>query len=152
MHTSTECVVSWRHLLPTLPLRYDIVLSKVVSHIDSCQARFALTSAQVFSCTDLITNSEHFYTSILNLLDDTDKKDEVDQLLMWWNRYVFIVNVVPVQMTVFRQIFPLYADREWVPSKNSTIAQIRQKHKEIKERVAHTCIATSDLAWRLVVY
>ena len=51
------------------------------------QACFALTSAQVFSCTDLITNLEHFYTSILDLLGDPDEKDEVDQLLMWWNRY-----------------------------------------------------------------
>ena len=138
--------MSQRRLLPTSPLRYDNVLSKVVSHIDSCQARFALTLAQVFSRTDLITDSEHFYTSILDLLDDTDEKDEVDQLLMWWNRYVFIVNVVPVLMTVFRQIFPLYADLERVPSKNSALAQIRQKREEIKERAAHTCIATSDLA------
>ena len=122
------------------------MLSKVVSHIDSCQACFALTLVQVFSHTDLITNSEHFYTSILNLLDDTDEKDEVDQLLMWWNRYVFIVNVVPVLMTVFRQIFLLYADLEQVPLKNSTLAWIRQKHKEIKERATHTRIATSDLA------
>ncbi|KIM64222.1 hypothetical protein SCLCIDRAFT_23572 [Scleroderma citrinum Foug A] len=94
------------------------------------QARFALTLVQVFSRTDLITNSERFYTSILNLLDDTDEKDEVDQLLMWWNR----------------QIFPLYADLEQVPSKNSALARIRQKREEIKERAAHTCIATSDLA------
>ena len=122
------------------PLRYDNVLSKVVSRIDSCQAHFTLTSAQVFSRTDLITDSECFYTSILDLLDDTDKKDEVDQLLMWWNRYVFIVNVVPVLMTVFRQIFPLYADLEQVPSKNSTLAWIRQKCEEIKERAAHTRI------------
>ena len=138
--------MSRRHLLPTSPLRHDNVLSKVVSHIDSCQACFALTLVQVFSRTDLITNSERFYTSILDLLDDTDEKDEVELLLMWWNGYVFIVNVVPVLMTVFRQIFPLYADLERVPSKNSALAQIRQKHKEIKERAAHTRIATSDLA------
>ena len=56
------------------------MLSKVVSCIYLCQACFTLTSAQVFSHTDLITDSEHFYTSILDLLDDTDEKDEVDQL------------------------------------------------------------------------
>ena len=42
---------------------------------------------EVFSHTDLITNLEHFYTSILDLLGDLDEKDEVNQLLMWWNRY-----------------------------------------------------------------
>ncbi|KIM55229.1 hypothetical protein SCLCIDRAFT_48509, partial [Scleroderma citrinum Foug A] len=68
--------------------------------------------------TDLVTDLEHFYTSIIDLLDDPDEKDEVEQLLMWWNR----------------QIFPLYADPERIPSKNSALAQIRQKHKEIKER------------------
>ena len=135
-----------RHLLPMSPLRYNNLHNKVVPRIDSCQARFALTSAQVFSHTDLITDSEHFYTSILDLLDDPDEKDEVDQLLMWWNRYVLIMNVVPVLMTVFRQIFPLYADLEQAPSKNSALARIRQKREEIKERAVHTLIATSGLA------
>ncbi|KIM65447.1 hypothetical protein SCLCIDRAFT_112647, partial [Scleroderma citrinum Foug A] len=50
------------------------------------QVHFALTSPQVFSRTDLITNSECFYNSITELLDETDEKDEVDQLLTWWNR------------------------------------------------------------------
>lgn len=34
-----------------------------------------------------MTDSERFYNSILDLLDDPEEKDEVDQLLMWWNRY-----------------------------------------------------------------
>ena len=38
---------------------------------------------------DLITDSEHFYNSIVELLDDSGEKDEVDQLLTWWNRWVF---------------------------------------------------------------
>ncbi|KAF8834350.1 hypothetical protein BDN67DRAFT_992680 [Paxillus ammoniavirescens] len=50
------------------------------------QTCFALTSAQVFSRMDLITDSEHFYCSIVELLEDPEEKDEVDQLLMWWNR------------------------------------------------------------------
>ena len=45
-----------------------------------------LTSAQVFSRTDHVTDSECFYNSILELLDDREEKEEVDQLLMWWNR------------------------------------------------------------------
>ncbi|KAF8834355.1 hypothetical protein BDN67DRAFT_915129 [Paxillus ammoniavirescens] len=50
------------------------------------QVRFALTSAQVFSRTDLVTDSERFYESILELLDDPQEKGEVDQLLTWWNQ------------------------------------------------------------------
>ncbi|KAG9315647.1 hypothetical protein JVU11DRAFT_3292 [Chiua virens] len=82
------------------------------------QARFALTSAQVFSRTDLVTDSERFYNSILELLFDPDEKEEVDQLLLWWNR----------------QVFPLYADIERVPSKNSALARIRQKRAENRDR------------------
>ena len=50
------------------------------------QAHFALTSTQVFSRTDLITDSEHFYNSILELLEDREERDEVEQLMTWWNR------------------------------------------------------------------
>ena len=45
---------------------------------------------QVFSWTDLVTDSERFYDSILELLDDPDEMEEVNQLLTWWNRYVFV--------------------------------------------------------------
>ncbi|KAI5999900.1 hypothetical protein EDD15DRAFT_2193413 [Pisolithus albus] len=81
------------------------------------QTRFSLTSAQVFSHTDLITDSERFYSSIMELLDDPDESDEVDQLITWWNR----------------QIFPLYTASERLPSKNSALARIRQKRAEYKE-------------------
>ncbi|KIM61385.1 hypothetical protein SCLCIDRAFT_122130 [Scleroderma citrinum Foug A] len=90
------------------------------------QVHFALTSTQVFSCTDLITDSKHFYNSITELLDETDEKDEVDQLLMWWNR----------------QIFNLYMDSECMPMKDSALAWIRQKHKEIKERTTSISVGT----------
>ncbi|KAF8833417.1 hypothetical protein BDN67DRAFT_917060, partial [Paxillus ammoniavirescens] len=85
------------------------------------QVQFALTSAQVFFHTDLVTDSERFYESILELLDDPQEKGEVDQLLTWWNR----------------QVFPLYSDIERLPSKNSTLARICQKQIEYRERDAH---------------
>ena len=53
---------------------------------DIVQMHFALTSAQVFSRTDLVTDSEHFYSSIVELLNDPDEMEEVNQLMMWWNR------------------------------------------------------------------
>ncbi|KAF8835105.1 hypothetical protein BDN67DRAFT_1015840 [Paxillus ammoniavirescens] len=82
------------------------------------QTCFALTSAQVFSRTDLVTDSECFYNSIMELLNDADEKDEFDQLLSWWNQ----------------QVFPLYSDIEQLSSKNSALARIRQKRMEYKER------------------
>ncbi|KAF9238704.1 hypothetical protein BU15DRAFT_88319 [Melanogaster broomeanus] len=67
---------------------------------------------------DHVTDSERFYNSILELLDDIDEKDEVEQLLTWWNC----------------QVFPLYSDIERLPSQNSAFARIRQKCAEYKER------------------
>ena len=49
------------------------------------QACFALTSTQVFSHTDHVTDSEWFYNSIVELLEDLKEKDEVNQLMAWWN-------------------------------------------------------------------
>ena len=47
-------------------------------------------STQTFSRTDLAMDSERFYNSILELLEDPDEKDEVDQLMGWWNWCVVI--------------------------------------------------------------
>jgi hypothetical protein len=35
----------------------------------------------------MITDSERFYSSILDLLEDPNEQEEVNALLMWWNRY-----------------------------------------------------------------
>ena len=50
------------------------------------QVRFALSSSLVFSQTDLATNSERFYNSILDLFYDPDEQEEVTDLIVWWNR------------------------------------------------------------------
>ncbi|KIK12577.1 hypothetical protein PISMIDRAFT_18653 [Pisolithus microcarpus 441] len=73
------------------------------------QARFTLTSTQVFSRTDLVTDSEQFYISILELLEDLDEADEVN-----------------------RQIFPLSMESERLPLENSALARICQKRAERK--------------------
>jgi hypothetical protein len=54
----------------------------------SQQVRFALTSSPVFSRSDTVTDSETFYSSILDLFDDPEEKEEVAGLLAWWNRCV----------------------------------------------------------------
>ena len=52
------------------------------------QVRFALTSSPVFLRTDTVTDSETFYSSILDLFDDAQEQDEVRDLVAWWNRCV----------------------------------------------------------------
>ncbi|KAI6013376.1 hypothetical protein BKA83DRAFT_96535 [Pisolithus microcarpus] len=90
---------------------------RCVTKVSIAYARFGLTSAQIFSRTDLITDSERFYSSIMELLDDPDESDEVDQLITWWNR----------------QVFPLYTTTERLPSKDSALVRIRQKRAAYKE-------------------
>jgi hypothetical protein len=50
------------------------------------QTRFALSSASVFSRTDTVTDSERFYHSVLEYFEDDDERQEVEELLVWWNR------------------------------------------------------------------
>lgn len=50
------------------------------------QVRFALSSAGVFSRTDSETDSETFYTSVIELLEDPQEQDEVRPLMLWWNQ------------------------------------------------------------------
>ena len=64
----------------------SMFFTDVVVSIHCTQTRFALTSTQVFSQTDHVTDSERFYNSVLELLDDPEEKEEVDQLTVWWNR------------------------------------------------------------------
>jgi hypothetical protein len=48
--------------------------------------------ADFISClgsqSDTVTNSKTFYNLILNFLQEADKKEEVNDLLVWWNRQV----------------------------------------------------------------
>jgi hypothetical protein len=56
------------------------------SNFNRRQVRFALSSSSVFSRTDTTTDSERFYNSLLEILDDPAEKQEVDTLLKWWNQ------------------------------------------------------------------
>ena len=57
------------------------------------QTRFALSSSSVFSRTDTSTDSERFYNSVLELFDDVEEREEVDELLVWWNRCEFLIRM-----------------------------------------------------------
>ncbi|KIM89596.1 hypothetical protein PILCRDRAFT_60503 [Piloderma croceum F 1598] len=80
------------------------------------QIRFALSSSPVFSKTDTVTDSERFYNSILDFLEEPDEKEEVDELLVWWNR----------------QIFPSYSSARPPPVKNCPLARLREKRAVLK--------------------
>ncbi|KAG1806368.1 uncharacterized protein HD556DRAFT_1428517 [Suillus plorans] len=75
------------------------------------QIWFALSSSSVFSRTDTVTDSENFYHSILDLLEDPDEIKEVTDLMMWWTRHI-----LPNSSSPQRSI-----------SKNSALAKIREK-------------------------
>jgi hypothetical protein len=64
------------------------------------KARFALSSSAVFTRSDTVTDSERFYNTVVDLLNDPDESYEVDQLLVWWTRYAFpaIPNVMVVSL------------------------------------------------------
>ncbi|OBZ65231.1 hypothetical protein A0H81_14712 [Grifola frondosa] len=49
------------------------------------QVRFALSSSSVFS-RDIVTDSQRFYNSVAELLDDVEESEEVNALLNWWDR------------------------------------------------------------------
>ncbi|KAG1867317.1 hypothetical protein F4604DRAFT_1881629 [Suillus subluteus] len=53
------------------------------------QIRFSLSSSSVFSRTDTVMDSENFYHSILDLLEDPDEIEEVADLMTWWTCRVF---------------------------------------------------------------
>ena len=49
------------------------------------QLCFTLSSSLVFCRSDTMTDSEQFYESVLDFLDDPKEKEEVGDLLNWWN-------------------------------------------------------------------
>lgn len=71
---------------PILLLKYDIAFGNVLYAVDNLQVRFALTSSAVFSQTDIATNSECFYMSVLEYFNDIDEQAKVNDLLVWWNQ------------------------------------------------------------------
>ncbi|KAJ3512490.1 hypothetical protein NMY22_g15318 [Coprinellus aureogranulatus] len=91
------------------------------------QIRFALTSASVFSRTDRETDSETFYNSVLELLEDPEEQDEVKPLMLWWNQ----------------RIFPSFSISRRLAPANSALARIKQKRKELAQAQPSLSIASS---------
>ena len=55
----------------------------------------------MFCRSDTSTDSERFYVSTLEFLEDLEEKAEVDELLNWWNWYGHHYYVFVVQLTLF---------------------------------------------------
>ncbi|KAG2130522.1 hypothetical protein BD769DRAFT_1627873 [Suillus cothurnatus] len=73
--------------------------------------------SSIFSRTDTITDSENFYHSILDLLEDPDESEEVVDLMTWWTR----------------RIFPNSSSSQRSISKNSALSKIREKRAVLQE-------------------
>ncbi|KAJ3533220.1 hypothetical protein NMY22_g7421 [Coprinellus aureogranulatus] len=83
------------------------------------QLRFALSSASVFCRTDKETDSETFYTSVLELFEDPEEQDEVRDLIEWWNR----------------RIFPSFSNIRRVVPANSALSRIKEKRAALQARL-----------------
>ncbi|KAM6493885.1 hypothetical protein JOM56_010246 [Amanita muscaria] len=81
------------------------------------QLCFALSSSSVFCRSDTSTDSERFYESVLDFLNDPEEKDEVADLLNWWNC----------------QVFPSYVTRERGITKQSALAKLKEKRARLKQ-------------------
>ena len=105
-----------------------------------------LSSSSVFRSTRTTTDSELFYNTVLDFLDDPDEKPSVDELLDWWNWSVHIwlpASRVPFQADgSYSQIFPGHMTRvraisntsARAISKNSALAKLKEKRAAMKLR------------------
>ncbi|KAH6908131.1 hypothetical protein BKA70DRAFT_1103857, partial [Coprinopsis sp. MPI-PUGE-AT-0042] len=92
------------------------------------QVRFALSSATVFSRTDEEMDSEAFYNSLLEFLEDPEEQEEADALLDWWNSTVFHAYSKDV--------------RRIVPEK-SALALLRQRRQRLKQNMNQSAVLAS---------
>ncbi|KAH6886091.1 hypothetical protein BKA70DRAFT_1123289, partial [Coprinopsis sp. MPI-PUGE-AT-0042] len=83
----------------------------------STQVRFALTSMSIFSCADTETDSETFYNSVLDLLEDPEEQEEVRDLLSWWNK----------------RVFPSFSNAKQALPANSAFAKIKDRRARLKQ-------------------
>ena len=77
-----------------------------------------------------------FYNSILQYFEDVDEKEQVDELLVWWNQYVLkkchYFNRWANGL-LHRRIFPGYSSAQRVPAKDGARAIMKEK-RALKKR------------------
>jgi len=84
------------------------------------QLRFSLSSSSVFCRSDTSTDSERFYDTVLEFLDHPEEKEDVNELLNWWNC----------------QVFPSYVTRERAVTKQSALAKLQERRAAKRARTA----------------
>ena len=61
----------------------------------------------MFSKTDRVTDSERFYASLFDTLDDPMEKKKAEALLGWWNQYVVrSLSLFLSHPLTHRKVFP----------------------------------------------
>lgn len=104
------------------------------------QLRFALSSSSVFCRTDTSTDSERFYGTVLDFLDDPDEKDNVDELLDWWNWYVcpWLQDILSKLTLSYldSHVFPSHVRHERAINKTSALAKLKEKRAALRQRNA----------------
>jgi hypothetical protein len=86
----------------------------------------------VFSRTDTVTDSERFYETVLELLEDPDEAQEANELLEWWDRYVVFFCSVGFADFHCSTVFPNHSTNLIAPNLNSVLAKIRAKRAAAK--------------------
>ncbi|KAI1783655.1 hypothetical protein LXA43DRAFT_1067455 [Ganoderma leucocontextum] len=76
--------------------------------------RFSLGTRATFSLTDTVTDSQNFYNVLLAFLTHPDERENVNELLAWWNKQVF-----PNFVAIFR-----------APTVNSALAKLMELRKK----------------------
>jgi hypothetical protein len=77
-----------------------------------------------FCCSDLITDSERFYSTVLETLCCPTDVDEVKNLLAWWNRFVllsfvYLILIICIVAKYLLSLLPVHArsmqEAPWLP-------------------------------------
>ena len=90
----------------------------------------------MFCRSDTSTDSERFYVSVLDFLDDPEEKDEVDDLLNWWNWYVIYNWHIYCVSDLVRdsQVFPSHVKRTRGVTKGGALASLRGRRQALAAR------------------
>jgi hypothetical protein len=90
----------------------------------------------VFCRSDTLTDSERFYVTVLEFLNDPEENGEVDGLLNWWNWYEIYhwyiccaADIVPDS-----QVFPSHVKRTGGVNKGGALASLRRRREALAAR------------------
>ena len=118
-------------------IAYVAMLVRVLSHASSPrglltptldQVRFVLGSATCFSRKDTVSDSERFYLTVYDFLTNPQERQNVGELLQWWDRYVTLpCRLLLIYMLIVmsdRQVFPNNITSHLVPAETSALARL----------------------------